>query len=40
MADKCREIKNILGASCNKEIIKEKSEKKSKAWVNKGIIKD
>jgi len=24
MADKCKGVKNILGAFCNKEIIKEK----------------
>jgi len=25
MTDKCKEVKYILGVSCNKEIIKEKS---------------
>ena len=28
MADKCREAEYILGASCNKEITKEKSVRK------------
>ena len=28
IADKCKKVKYILGASCNKEITKEKSIKK------------
>ena len=30
MADKYKEAKNILGASCNKKITREKSKKESK----------
>jgi hypothetical protein len=30
MAGKCREVKNILGAFCNEEMTKEKSEEKRK----------
>ena len=40
MADKCREVKNILSASCNKEITREKSVRKEVRWERIQKIKD
>ena len=37
MADKCKEAKNILGASCNREVTREKNEEGSKVQVNIGL---
>ena len=37
MANKYKEAKNILGASYNREVIREKSEKGSKMQVNIGL---